>query len=67
MTSIHLDLDRSNISNAYVSGMKEELNMHGTDFNVSPSSHYKACGLNLEAQKINTIFTCGYIVGMIPS
>ncbi|KAF5388136.1 hypothetical protein D9615_000261 [Tricholomella constricta] len=43
-------LDRSNISNAYVSGMKEELNMVGTEFN-----------------KINTIFTCGYIIGMIPN
>jgi len=43
-------LDRSNVSNAYVSGMKEELNMQGNDFN-----------------KINTIFTCGYIVGMIPN
>ncbi|KDR83577.1 hypothetical protein GALMADRAFT_235832 [Galerina marginata CBS 339.88] len=43
-------LDRSNISNAYVSGMKEDLHMFGTEFN-----------------KINTIFTCGYIVGMIPN
>ncbi|EJD00933.1 MFS general substrate transporter [Fomitiporia mediterranea MF3/22] len=43
-------LDRSNVANAYVSGMKEELNMHGTDYN-----------------KINTFFTCGYIVGMIPN
>ncbi|TFK43382.1 MFS general substrate transporter [Crucibulum laeve] len=43
-------LDRSNISNAYVSGMQEELHMVGTQFN-----------------KINTIFTCGYIVGMIPN
>ncbi|RDX53677.1 MFS general substrate transporter [Lentinus brumalis] len=43
-------LDRSNIANAYVSGMKEELNMHGTQYN-----------------QINTIFTCGYIVGMIPN
>ncbi|KDQ29140.1 hypothetical protein PLEOSDRAFT_1092830 [Pleurotus ostreatus PC15] len=43
-------LDRSNINNAYVSGMKEELSMQGTEFN-----------------KINTIFTCGYIVGMIPN
>ncbi|KAI0723066.1 MFS general substrate transporter [Earliella scabrosa] len=43
-------LDRSNISNAYVSGMREELSMHGTEFN-----------------QINTIFTCGYIVGMIPN
>ncbi|EJF62835.1 MFS general substrate transporter [Dichomitus squalens LYAD-421 SS1] len=43
-------LDRSNLSNAYVSGMKEELHMHGTQFN-----------------QINTIFTCGYIVGMIPN
>ncbi|KAF9247159.1 major facilitator superfamily domain-containing protein [Melanogaster broomeanus] len=38
-----------NVNNAYVSGMKQELNMQGNDFN-----------------KINTIFTCGYIVGMIP-
>ncbi|KAI0736136.1 MFS general substrate transporter [Fomitopsis betulina] len=43
-------LDRSNVSNAYVSGMKEDLHMYGTEFN-----------------KINTIFTCGYIVGMIPN
>jgi len=43
-------LDRSNVNNAYVSGMREELNMQGTDFN-----------------KINTLFTCGYIVGMIPN
>ncbi|KIJ55140.1 hypothetical protein M422DRAFT_219732 [Sphaerobolus stellatus SS14] len=43
-------LDRANINNAYVSGMKEELNMNGTQFN-----------------KINTIFTCGYILGMIPN
>ncbi|KJA30072.1 hypothetical protein HYPSUDRAFT_125890 [Hypholoma sublateritium FD-334 SS-4] len=43
-------LDRSNISNAYVSGMREELHMFGTQFN-----------------KINTIFTCGYIIGMIPN
>ncbi|KAI0080643.1 MFS general substrate transporter [Panus rudis PR-1116 ss-1] len=43
-------LDRSNINNAYVSGMREDLHMFGTEFN-----------------KINTIFTCGYIVGMIPN
>lgn len=43
-------LDRSNIANAYVSGMKEELNMVGNEYN-----------------KINTLFTCGYIVGMIPN
>ncbi|KZP04351.1 MFS general substrate transporter [Athelia psychrophila] len=43
-------LDRSNVANAYVSGMKEELNMQGNDYN-----------------KISTIFTCGYIVGMIPN
>ncbi|KAI0068919.1 MFS general substrate transporter [Artomyces pyxidatus] len=43
-------LDRSNVSNAYVSGMKEELHMEGTQYN-----------------QINTLFTCGYIVGMIPN
>ncbi|KAH9894422.1 MFS general substrate transporter [Cubamyces lactineus] len=43
-------LDRSNVSNAYVSGMREELHMYGTQFN-----------------QINTIFTCGYIIGMIPN
>ncbi|KAF8165189.1 major facilitator superfamily domain-containing protein [Crassisporium funariophilum] len=43
-------LDRSNVANAYVSGMREDLQMFGTQFN-----------------KINTIFTCGYIVGMIPN
>ncbi|KAI0306958.1 major facilitator superfamily domain-containing protein [Multifurca ochricompacta] len=48
--SLMVHLDRSNMSNAYVSGMKEELHMFGTQFN-----------------KINTLFTCGYIVGMVPS
>ncbi|KAA1466254.1 MFS general substrate transporter [Dentipellis sp. KUC8613] len=43
-------LDRSNVNNAYVSGMREDLHMHGTQFN-----------------QINTLFTCGYIVGMIPN
>ncbi|CCM04842.1 uncharacterized protein FIBRA_07035 [Fibroporia radiculosa] len=28
-------LDRSNVANAYVSGMKEDLNMYGTQYNVS--------------------------------
>ncbi|EKM59412.1 uncharacterized protein PHACADRAFT_205619 [Phanerochaete carnosa HHB-10118-sp] len=43
-------LDRSNVANAYVSGMEEELHMYGNEYN-----------------KINTLFTCGYIVGMIPN
>jgi ACS family pantothenate transporter-like MFS transporter len=28
------DLDRSNVNNAYVSGMKQDLNMQGNEFNV---------------------------------
>ena len=43
-------IDRSNLSNAYVSGMKESLIMGGNEFNI-----------------INTCFTVGYIVGMIPN
>nr|QFR37045.1 MFS transporter [Cyberlindnera americana] len=43
-------LDRSNLSNAYVSGMKEDLGMVGDEFNI-----------------INTVFTVGYIVGMVPN
>lgn len=37
ITTIHslTDLDRANLSNAYVSGMREELNMYGTQYNVS--------------------------------
>lgn len=35
--SLSEDLDRSNVANAYVSGMKEELNMQGTAYNVSAS------------------------------
>ena len=31
---MHQDLDRSNVANAYVSGMREELDMFGTQFNV---------------------------------
>lgn len=43
-------LDRSNLANAYVSGMQEDLNMVGDEYNI-----------------INTVFTVGYIVGMIPN
>lgn len=43
-------LDRSNLANAYVSGMQEDLNMKGDEYNI-----------------INTVFTVGYIVGMIPN
>jgi ACS family pantothenate transporter-like MFS transporter len=28
-------LDQANLSNAYVSGMREDLNMKGTDFNLA--------------------------------
>lgn len=48
--------------------MKEELHMYGNEFNVrdtSPSSFTSSW--TCVAQKINTLFTCGYIVGMIPS
>lgn len=62
------DLDRSNVSNAYVSGMKQDLHMYGTEFNVSLLSPCACTRVaDLVLQKINTIFTCGYIVGMIPS
>lgn len=43
-------VDRLNISNAYVSGMKEDLQMHGNEFNI-----------------INTAFTVGYTVFLIPN
>lgn len=65
-----VDLDRSNVNNAYVSGMREELNMQGTDFNVRLSEQSSILDQSpnlLSSQKINTLFTCGYIVGMIPS
>ncbi|GAA6061941.1 hypothetical protein JCM10212_001509 [Sporobolomyces blumeae] len=42
-------LDRANLSNAYVSGMKEALRMEKNDLN-----------------KVNTCFTVGYTIGMIP-
>ncbi|KAJ8142355.1 hypothetical protein OY671_004499 [Metschnikowia pulcherrima] len=42
-------LDRLNLSNAYVSGMKEDLKMKGDEFNL-----------------INTVFSIGYIVALIP-
>ena len=64
------DLDRSNVSNAYVSGMREELHMYGTQFNVG-LPFACACSYDVKVhaqnQQINTIFTCGYIIGMIPS
>ncbi|KAL0259830.1 hypothetical protein SLS55_005570 [Diplodia seriata] len=43
-------LDRSNLTNAYVSGMQEDLHFVGN-----------------QLTQINTIFTCGYIIGQIPS
>ncbi|KAE9371716.1 putative allantoate permease [Stipitochalara longipes BDJ] len=43
-------LDSGNITNAYVSGMKEDLNIHGNQYNL-----------------LTTFFTCGYLVGQIPS
>ncbi|KAI0332421.1 MFS general substrate transporter [Cubamyces sp. BRFM 1775] len=63
-------LDRSNVSNAYVSGMREELHMYGTQFNVG-LPFARACSYDVKVhtqnQQINTIFTCGYIIGMIPN
>ena len=61
------DLDRSNVNNAFVSGMKEELNIVGNDFNVRVSSASVHKRSLWYSQKINTFFTVGYIVGMIPS
>ncbi|KAL4907731.1 hypothetical protein BDW74DRAFT_175511 [Aspergillus multicolor] len=43
-------LDSGNITNAYVSGMKEDLNFHGNQYNL-----------------LTTFFTCGYLIGQIPS
>ncbi|KZT02257.1 MFS general substrate transporter [Laetiporus sulphureus 93-53] len=43
-------LDQQNITNAYVSGMKEELGLHGNELNY-----------------ITTAWTCGYVIGQIPS
>ncbi|BGP12595.1 hypothetical protein JCM10213v2_000512 [Rhodosporidiobolus nylandii] len=42
-------LDRANLANAYVSGLKEDLGLKGNDYN-----------------KVQTSFTCGYVVGMLP-
>lgn len=43
-------VDRVGFVNAYVSGMREALDLKGSDFNV-----------------INTCFTVGYVIGMIPN
>ena len=64
------DMDQSGTTQAYVSGMKQELNMQGTDFNVRthlPQPPLRDCYTISHSQKINTFFTCGYIIGMIPS
>ena len=47
--------------------MKEDLNIQGTDFNVRERDPTRTDRWQQKTQKINTIFTCGYIVGMIPS
>ncbi|KAK3986814.1 pantothenate transporter liz1 [Cladorrhinum sp. PSN332] len=44
-------LDRTNLANAYVSGMKEDLSFGSSD----------------KLNQINTCFTAGYILGQIPS
>ncbi|KAH7879195.1 MFS general substrate transporter [Lentinula edodes] len=43
-------LDQQNITNAYVSGMQEDLHLVGNDLNY-----------------ITTAWTCGYVIGQIPS
>lgn len=43
-------LDRTNVANAFVSGMSDDLGMVGNEYNI-----------------INTVFTIGYIIGMIPN
>lgn len=54
------------MNNAYVSGMKQDLDMQGNEFNVGTVSLI-AASLSPAFQIINTTFTCGYIIGMIPS
>ncbi|KAM0721459.1 hypothetical protein Q7P37_002383 [Cladosporium fusiforme] len=44
------NLDQTNISNAYVSGMKEDLAMNNNELNM-----------------IDVAWTCGYVIGQIPS
>ncbi|EKM58676.1 uncharacterized protein PHACADRAFT_207467 [Phanerochaete carnosa HHB-10118-sp] len=43
-------LDQQNVTNAYVSGMKDDLKLHGNELNY-----------------ITTAWTCGYVIGQIPS
>ncbi|OSX57572.1 hypothetical protein POSPLADRAFT_1185553 [Postia placenta MAD-698-R-SB12] len=43
-------LDQQNVTNAYVSGMQEDLGLHGNELNY-----------------ITTAWTCGYVIGQIPS
>ncbi|KAI0741232.1 MFS general substrate transporter [Irpex lacteus] len=43
-------LDQQNVTNAYVSGMKTDLQLHGNQLNY-----------------ITTAWTCGYVIGQIPS
>ncbi|KAI0760983.1 MFS general substrate transporter [Trametes elegans] len=45
-----LDAYQQNITNAYVSGMQEDLGLHGNQLNY-----------------ITTAWTCGYVIGQIPS
>lgn len=47
------DLDRANVANAYVSGMKEELNMVGNQYNVS-----SLC-FSVHRQDVRVLVECG--------
>lgn len=60
------NIDQTNVNNAFLSGMKEELGMYGNELVTS----MLACGCSLIITDIEigtSIWTVGYVIGQIPS
>ena len=68
-------LDRMNLNNAYVSGMREDLGFHGKQLNVINTSKSPRSARNIKCLILPqfllwltwTVFYAGYVVGQIPN
>jgi MFS transporter, ACS family, pantothenate transporter len=60
-------LDRANLNNAYVSGMKEDLNFQGTELNIINTGEPFQMRHTLSALMPRIVFYGGYVFGQIPN
>jgi ACS family pantothenate transporter-like MFS transporter len=59
-------LDRSNLANAYVSGMKEELHFQGNQFNLI-NTMFTVGYVASKSMEMSGLMKCRYVIGAIPS